>query len=110
MKKTSAAALLLSAVIGASALVSCGDKGSAPMGFEEMSDECLTYHLYVPDEWTTTISRPALHRRTTTEPTPSSVSMTAFELDRDVTSVDDYWALYEGGFQIPSSRISEYRR
>ena len=55
MKKTSAAALLLSAVIGASALVSCGDKGSAPMGFKEISDESLTYPLYVPDEWTTDI-------------------------------------------------------
>lgn len=26
------------------------------MGFKEISDESLTYHLYVPDEWTTDIS------------------------------------------------------
>ena len=98
MKKTVLSALLAAAVICISMLVSCGGNDSAPMGFKEISDESLTYHFYVPDEWTTDIST-GVTSAYFSGVDPSSVSMTAFELDRSITSVDDYWSQYENDFK-----------
>ncbi|MCI8387912.1 MAG: DUF1795 domain-containing protein [Clostridiales bacterium] len=73
---------------------SCGDKGTAPLGFKEISDEALTYHLYVPDEWTADISTGVTSAYFSGRD-PSNISLVAFELDTNITSIDDYWTLNE---------------
>lgn len=98
MKKNVLSALLIAAAVCFSMLVSCGDNSTAPIGFKEISDEALTYHFYVPDEWTTDIST-GVTSAYFSGADPSSVSMTAFELDRSITSVDDYWSKYEEDFK-----------
>ncbi len=96
MKK--AASFALACLLAVTTLVSCGQTNSAPMGFKEISDEGVTYHLYVPDEWTTDIST-GMTSAYYDGRDPSSVSVTAFELDGSVTSIDDYWTSYEADFK-----------
>jgi hypothetical protein len=75
-------------------LTSCGESGDAPMGFKEISDEALTYHLYIPDEWTPDIST-GFTSAYYSGRDPSNISMMAFELDTSITGIDSYWELYE---------------
>lgn len=75
-------------------MFSCGEESSAPMGFKEISDEALTYHLYVPDEWTADLST-GITSAYYSGIDPSNISVTAFELDYGITSLDDYWAMIE---------------
>ncbi len=64
------------------------------MGFKEISDEALTYHLYVPDEWTPDIST-GMTSAYFDGRDPSNISMTAFELDLSFTGLEEYWNSYE---------------
>ncbi len=93
---------ILALLIALSALfsaVSCGEKESnAPMGFKEISDEGVTYHFYVPDEWVTDVST-GMTSAYYSGRDPSNVSVTAFELDGTVTSVAQYWEMYEADFK-----------
>lgn len=90
---------LLLAVTAVLPLAGCGkNEDGAPMGFIEISDEALTYHLYVPDEWTPDLSTGVTSAYFDGRD-PSNISMTAFELDRSVAGIDDYWALYEADFK-----------
>lgn len=75
-------------------MFSCGEESSAPMGFKEISDEALTYHLYVPDDWTADLST-GITSAYYSGIDPSNISVTAFELDYGITSLDDYWAMIE---------------
>jgi len=88
--------LLLLAAILVSTSVSCGNDGSnAPTGFMEISDEGLTYHLYVPDEWTKDVST-GMTSAYYNGRDPSNVSMTAFALtDASVTTPEEYWQSQE---------------
>ncbi|MBQ8510105.1 MAG: hypothetical protein IJ493_09400 [Clostridia bacterium] len=97
--RTRILSLLTALVILTCSLVSCGTSSdTAPMGFKEISDPEVTYHLYVPDEWITDVST-GMTSAYYDGRDPSNISMTAFELDGTVTSVADYWALYEADFK-----------
>ncbi len=92
-------ALIIASAVAAVTLASCGSgqTNTAPMGFIEISDEALTYDLFVPDEWTPDLST-GVTAAYYNGRDPSNISMTAFELDRSITSLDDYWKLYEEDF------------
>lgn len=93
MKKITA--LLLSLVLAVMLLSSCGGKDSAaPMGFKEISDDALTYDLFIPDEWTADLSTGVTAAYYSGQD-PSNISMIAFELDGSITGLEDYWAKYE---------------
>ena len=94
MKKIIALAIAL--VLASALLFSCGkaNSGTAPMGFKEISNDGVTYDLYVPDEWTADISTGVTSAYYSGRD-PSNISMMAFELDRTFTGVADYWASYE---------------
>ena len=89
-------ALLASVLLLGTVLSSCGQNSdsTAPMGFMEISDDGVTYDLYVPDEWTADVST-GMTSAYYDGRDPSNISMTAFELDYSVTSIEDYWASYE---------------
>ncbi len=88
-------ALLCAALVGASVLAGCGNTDStAPMGFKEISDDGVTYDLFVPEEWVTDIST-GMTSAYYSGQDPTNISMTAFELDGSVKSIADYWAIYE---------------
>lgn len=68
---------------------------TAPMGFKEISDDGVSYDLFVPDEWTADISTGMTAAYYSGIDT-SNISMTAFELtDNKILSAKDYWATYE---------------
>lgn len=85
--------ILLTIVLSLS-LASCGNTGTAPMGFKEISDEALTYHLYIPEDWTPDIST-GFTSAYFSGRDPSNISMMAFELDTNITGIDSYWEFYE---------------
>lgn len=86
---------LLAALVGASVLAGCGNTDSeAPLGFKEISDEGVTYDLYIPDEWVADIST-GMTSAYYSGQDPTNISMTAFELDGSVKSIADYWAVNE---------------
>ena len=89
-------ALLTALLLAMALLGSCGATSSsdAPMGFIEISDDGVTYDLFVPDEWTPDIST-GMTSAYYDGRDPSNISMMAFELDRTFTSLEDYWASYE---------------
>ncbi len=94
LKKT---ALLLILLISAGILLTaCGNNDSvAPMGFKEISDDGVSYDLFVPDEWTADISAGMTAAYYSGIDT-SNISMTAFELtDNKILSAKDFWATYE---------------
>ena len=86
--KLSAAALTVTAL-----LCSCGgsDGGALP-GYKEISNEGVSYDLYVPDEWVIDeqTAFTAAHRSTTD---PSNISVMALELTNanNFESYDEYW-------------------
>lgn len=96
MKKSISLGLIIIFILAL--LTACGESGSAPMGFKEISDEALTYHFYVPDEWTSDLSTGVTCAYYSGRD-PSSISVTAFELDTSITGIDDYWALSEAEFK-----------
>ncbi|MBQ8551621.1 MAG: hypothetical protein IJ428_02275 [Clostridia bacterium] len=88
-------ALICAALVSVSALAGCGNTDSdAPMGFKEISEEGVTYDLYVPDEWVTDIST-GVTAAYYSGIDPTNISMMAFELDGSVSSIADYWTSYE---------------
>ena len=88
-------ALALAAFIGAASLTACaGTDGNAPMGFKEISEEGVTYDLFVPDEWTADIST-GVTAAYYSGKDPANISMIGFELDGSVTSIANYWETYE---------------
>ncbi len=87
--------LILAVILCASVMASCGNVDTdAPMGFKEISDEGVTYDLFVPEEWTADIST-GVTAAYYSGKDPANINMIAFELDGSVTSIADYWATYE---------------
>ena len=94
-------ALLLSVLVSVGMLLTaCGnDNATAPMGFMEISDDGVSYDLFVPDEWTADISTGMTAAYYSGIDT-SNISMMAFELtDNKIMSAKDYWATYEPGLK-----------
>ena len=97
MKKS--LSLLLTAIITVSILSSCANKDTnVPEGFKEISDGAIGYDLYVPEDWISDIST-GITSAYFSNTDPSNISMTSFELNNDVQSIEDYWKFY-----LPSLR------
>lgn len=94
MKKKIISAILSALLCLTAVLTSCGKDSSTPMGFKEISDPSLTYHLYVPNDWTADLST-GITSAYYNGRDPSNISMTAFELDTAVTGLESFWELYE---------------
>ncbi len=87
--------LIFAVILSTSVMVSCGNVDSdAPMGFKEISDEGVTYDLFVPEEWTADIST-GVTAAYYSGKDPANISLIAYELDGSVTSIADYWETYE---------------
>ena len=97
MKDIRKISLLLAIITIASALLcSCGkDDAEAEMGWKKISDDGVSYHFFVPDEWTADITTGVTTAYVSGVDT-SNVSMMSFVLPgREVQSIEDYWKLYE---------------
>lgn len=85
-------------VILVAATLFCGcvkEESSAPMGFKEISNDGVSYNLYVPDEWISDIST-GVTAAYYSNVDPSNISMIAFDLtSNDATTVEGYWEKYE---------------
>lgn len=88
MKKISA--ILCTAIIAACTLTACsGSDGTAPAGFKEISNDGVTYNLYVPETWT---EEPYISEGLTAarfgDQDSSNISVVAFEISsEDVTPI-----------------------
>lgn len=88
------AALILAALMTALTAVSCtSSESEAPLGYTEISGDAVDYDLYVPEEWQPDIST-GITAAYYSSQDPSNISVTAFELDGSVTSIEDYWNSY----------------
>ncbi len=88
--------LLTAVILGvAVSAISCNSGSSdAPLGFKEISDDGVTYDLFIPDEWTADISTGITSAYFSAQD-PSNISLMAFELDKLFESLPEYWATYE---------------
>ncbi len=97
MKNILKLSALLCVILTAAALF-CGctqQDGEAPMGFKEISNDGVSYNLYVPDEWISDIST-GVTAAYYSNVDPSNVSVIAFDLTADTaTNIEGYWATYE---------------
>lgn len=91
--------VLLVTVMATMILTSCANKdANTPEGFKEISDDAIGYDLYVPEDWISDIST-GITSAYFSDTDPSNISMTSFELNNDVQSIEDYWSFY-----LPSLR------
>ncbi len=85
-------------VILTAATLFCGctrQDGEAPMGYKEISNDGVSYNLYVPDEWISDIST-GVTAAYCSNVDPSNISVIAFDLTADTaTNIEGYWAMYE---------------
>ena len=98
MRKTSKISILSAAVLAAILLLcACGtNDGSAPEpGWKEISNDGVSYNLYVPDEWISDIST-GMTAAYVSNVDNSNISMIAFDLPSgEITTIADYWKTYE---------------
>ncbi len=93
MKKT--ITLIITLLLALTMLASCTQADpTAPMGFKRISNDGVTYNLYVPDEWISDVSTGVTSAYFDARD-PSNISMMAFGLDGTIFSVEDYWKNYE---------------
>lgn len=90
--KLAAAALTLALTLG-----SCGaSEGAALPGYKEISNEDVSYDLFVPDEWIVDrADNYTLAHRSDSD--TSNISVMAYELTsaNNFESYEDYWKIYE---------------
>ena len=96
IKKT--AAFLAAVLMSASVFTSCGKEATTILGFKEISDDGVSYDLFVPDEWVSDIST-GVSAAYYSAIDPSNISVMAFELDNEVRSLPEYWETYEPGLK-----------
>lgn len=88
-------ALALAAVFATLSFASCAkEETDAPAGFVEISNDDVTYDLFIPEDWNPDISTGVTAAYYNGQD-PSNISLMAGELDGSVTSITDYWAKYE---------------
>ena len=97
MKKT--VALVLTFVLLAFAFVGCTKKeNDVPDGMKEASNDIVDYDLYVPATWTVDVSTGMISAYYSAKD-PSNVSMTAFNIDNEVSTIDEYFERYKQDFE-----------
>ncbi len=97
MKNIRKISALLAVILAATTVFcACGrQEGEAPMGFKEISNDGVSYNLYVPDEWISDIST-GVTAAYYSNVDPSNISMIAFDLTaNDTPTVEGYWEKYE---------------
>ena len=98
MKKRICALLCVLLLI--SALVSCGKTGDVdvPYGMQLASDPAVVdYYLFVPSKWTVETATGATSAYYSTDD-PSSITVSAYGLSKDVNDAQSYWAFFEKQF------------
>lgn len=102
MKNIQRISALVATLLAATLLLcSCGkNSGSSPeLGWKEISNDGVSYNLYVPDEWISDVST-GMTSAYVSNADNSNVSMIAFDLKGgEVTTVADYWKTYEPGLE-----------
>lgn len=98
MKKI--ALLLALAILAAAALVSCADKGDVeiPSGMQLCTNDVVNYNLFVPAEWTPSISTGAVGAYCSAQD-PTNVSVMAWNVDQSM-KLDLWWEQYVSDFEM----------
>lgn len=94
MKKQQKASLLSALLLAVSLLSACGEQTTEIMGFKEISAEGHSYNLFVPDEWVTNASDGVTSAYVAANDR-SNVSVTAFALTNDISTIDKLWEYNE---------------
>ncbi len=90
-------ALLLAAAMLMTALVSCtASDTDVPYGMQLIDDDVVDYRLYVPEDWTESISTGAVGAYYSAED-PTNVTVMMWNDDVNAT-VDDWWEGYQEDF------------
>lgn len=92
--------VLLSACLLLAVLVSCGKTGDVdvPYGMQLASDPTVVdYYLFVPSDWTVELATGATSAYYSTDD-PSSITVSAYGLSKDVSDAQSYWAFFEKQF------------
>lgn len=102
MRRTSKISVLTAAVLAAILLLcACGsnDDSAPELGWKEISNDGVSYNLYVPDEWISDIST-GMTAAYVSNVDSSNISVIAFDLPSgEVTTIADYWKTYEPGLK-----------
>ena len=91
---------LLAALLLLTALVSCGKSGDVdiPYGMQLASDPSVVdYYLFVPSKWTVEMATGATSAYYSTDD-PSSITVSAYGLSKDVSDAESYWAFFKKQF------------
>ena len=91
---------LLAALLLLVALVSCKKSGDVdvPYGMQLASDPSVVdYYLFVPSKWTVEMATGATGAYYSTDD-PSSITVSAYGLSKDVSDAESYWAFFKKQF------------
>lgn len=91
---------LLAALLLLTALAACGksDDVDVPYGMQLASDPSVVdYYLFVPSKWTVEMSTGATSAYYSTDD-PSSITVSAYGLSKDVSDAVSYWAFFKKQF------------
>ena len=108
MKKISVISLVLVLCMCVAAFAGCAKKeeSDAPDGMKLASGEKVDYYMYVPETWK--VDHSELYTAAYfSSGDATSISATAYGISADITSVDDWWTLFEEEMAGVYSDISE---
>ena len=91
---------LLAAFLLLTVLASCGKSGDVdvPYGMQLASDPSVVdYYLFVPSKWTVEMATGATSAYYSTDD-PSSITVSAYGLSKDVSDAESYWAFFKKQF------------
>lgn len=93
-------ALLLAVLILSLPLAACGEKSDikVPNGMQLCTNDVINYNLFVPSEWTPSISTGAVGAYCSAED-PTNVSVMAWNVDSSMT-LDAWWDGYVTDFEL----------
>lgn len=93
-------ALLLAVLILALSLAACGEQSdvNVPNGMQLCTNDVINYNLFVPEEWTPSISTGAVGAYCSAED-PTNVSVMAWNVDSSMT-LDAWWDGYVSDFEL----------
>ncbi len=107
MKKT---ALLLAVIMLALPILSCADSSDVkvPKGMQLCTNDVINYNLFVPDEWTPSISTGAVGAYCSAEDT-TNVTVMAWNVDSSMT-LDKWWDGYKQDFELVFDDMSDPKK
>ncbi len=93
-------AIILAVIILALPLTACGEGSdvAVPNGMQLCTNDVINYNLFVPEEWTPSISTGAVGAYCSNED-PTNVSVMAWNVDSTMT-LDAWWESYKTDFDL----------